>query len=152
MQESRGQLADFLLIFISQKTALVSFGCKAGQGGKFDLLLFMLHSILGALLSGNNNPFYPPLGALLAAAVYCLLFNIGVTTHDRLQAMALTNLSLLSAVFWCVFGAFGCCFAGMFNALSSALKCCGQLQRGGDIPLGQITICRAVDVVRAGTG
>ncbi|MGL9724656.1 inner membrane protein YbjM [Sodalis praecaptivus] len=99
----------FVLIFISQKTALLSLAAE-GHGGQFGLLLFMLPGILGALLAGNNKLVYPSLGALLAAAVCWLLFNIGVTTGYSLWHQ-LTYL--LSAVFWCGFGALGCCFAGM---------------------------------------
>lgn len=79
----------FVLIFISQKTALLSLAAE-GHGGQFGLLLFMLPGILGALL---------------AAAVCWLLFNIGVTTGYSLWHQ-LTYL--LSAVFWCGFGALGC--------------------------------------------
>ncbi|MFT4463662.1 MAG: inner membrane protein YbjM [Sodalis sp. (in: enterobacteria)] len=95
----------FVLIFISQKTALVSLAGD-GHGGQFGLLLFILPGILGALLAGNNKLVYPS----LAAAFCWLLFNICVTTGYSLWHQ-LTYL--LSAVFWCGFGALGCCFAGM---------------------------------------
>lgn len=99
----------FVLIFISQKAALVALAGE-GHGGQLGLLLFMLPGILGALLAGNNRLVYPLLGAVLTTAVCWPLFNIGVETGYSLwQQMTY----LLSAVFCCGFGALGCCFAGM---------------------------------------
>ncbi|RLR18389.1 hypothetical protein D8L93_01355 [Sodalis-like symbiont of Bactericera trigonica] len=59
----------FVLIFISQQTALVALAGER-HGGQFGLMLFMLASIFGALLAGNNKLVHPLLGGVMAAAIY----------------------------------------------------------------------------------
>ncbi|WP_170975327.1 inner membrane protein YbjM [Martelella alba] len=96
----------FLVVFASQESGFVVESAKQ-HGAALGLLLFLLPGIIGSLLSPEHKIMGPLAGVLLMFPVCLLLFNLGASSHYTLWYQF---TYLLSAVFWCAFGALGCYF------------------------------------------
>ena len=98
----------FLVVFASQESGFIVVSAR-NHGAALGLLLFLLPGIVGSLLSRGNKVVCPLLGALLISPLCLLLFNVG-STNTLHYTLWYQVTYLLSAIFWCAFGALGCFF------------------------------------------
>ncbi|TCV98102.1 inner membrane protein YbjM [Biostraticola tofi] len=92
----------FVLVFISQKSGLAQWDNAAATGAELGLLLFILPGMAGSMLSAEQGVIGPMLGALCATPLCLLMFYLAQSVNYTLWHQL---AYLLSAVFWCGFGA-----------------------------------------------
>ncbi|MCV9879973.1 inner membrane protein YbjM [Brenneria izbisi] len=103
----------FIVVFLSQKMAVVDAVTGESLPGGPGMLLFLLPGAIASVLSVRGRLLYPLFGALMAMPICLIILHLW---RMPLGTFGQELAYILSAVFWSVLGALGFLFLnGMYR-------------------------------------